>query len=246
MGNILQNKVAIVTGGAGAIGGAISTYYAAEGATVIVNDVNKEITDNFAKNLSSQFKDSTVVPYVANVCKTEEINRMVQEVVDRFGHVDILVNCAGRSKDALIHKMTESDWDFVIELNLKGTFNCVHSVYPFMKEQSYGKIISMTSRARMGTIGQVNYSSAKAGLVGLTFSLAKESARYNINVNCISPGFVETARTSLMQEKHRQARTQLNPFDRAVHPDDVAKLALFLASEDSRNITGQVINIGAW
>ncbi|WP_214659034.1 SDR family oxidoreductase [Candidatus Formimonas warabiya] len=242
----MKNKVAIITGGAGGIGGAISALYAAEGAVVVANDINAEITEKFATDLSAKLNCTNIIPYAADVCNREQVNKMVQDVLDQFGHIDILVNCAGRSKDALLHKMSESDWDFVINLNLKGTFNCVQYVYPFMRQQNQGKIISLTSRARMGTIGQINYSSAKAGLVGLTCSLAKEAARFNINVNCISPGFVLTPRLSQMEEKHLEARVQLNPFERAVQPEDVANLALFLATEDSRNITGQVINIGAW
>ncbi len=171
---------------------------------------------------------------------------MVDTAVKEFGTVDILINHAGITRDAMLHKMTDEQWDQVIDLNLRSTFLSCRAVVPQMMEQQYGKIILMSSRSFLGNIGQVNYSTAKAGIIGFTSSLAREMARHRVNVNAVVPGFIDNPRLASMPEKFRQMRIELNPFQTAGDPKDVANVVLFLASDDSRQVTGQAIRVACW
>jgi 3-oxoacyl-[acyl-carrier protein] reductase len=182
----------------------------------------------------------------ADARDNDAVRAMAASTVDEHGRIDILVATVGGSKDAMIHKMTDDDWDLVIELNLRTTFLACRAVVPHMKAQKYGKVVLISSRSYLGNIGQVNYSTAKAGIVGFTASLARELARDLINVNCVVPGFVDNPRLALMAEKFRQMRMELNPFGTAASAEDVANTILFLASDEARQITGQALRVACW
>jgi 3-oxoacyl-[acyl-carrier protein] reductase len=171
---------------------------------------------------------------------------MVESVVTGFGSIDVLVPLVGGSRDALLHKMTDEQWDAVIDLNLRSAFLACRAVVPHMIERGSGKIVLMSSRSFLGNIGQVNYSTAKAGIIGFTSSLAREMARHHVNVNCVVPGFVDNPRLATMPEKYRQMRIELNPFHEVASPLDIANAILFLASDEAAQITGQALHVAAW
>ena len=178
--------------------------------------------------------------------RDDEVRATVADTVERFGKIDILIATVGGSQDALIHKMTDEQWDQVIDLNLRSAFFACRAVVPHMMEKQYGKIVLISSRSYLGNIGQVNYSTAKAGIVGLTSSLAREMARSKVNVNCVVPGFIDNPRLALMAEKYRQQRMALNPFGDAALPEDVADAILFLSSDEARQVTGQALRVACW
>ncbi len=182
----------------------------------------------------------------ADATKDEDVRAMVDQTISDFGRIDILIATVGGSQDALIHKMTDEQWDQVIDLNLRSAFFACRAVVPHMMENQYGKIVLISSRSYLGNIGQVNYSTAKSGIVGLTSSLAREMARNKVNVNCVVPGFVDNPRLALMAEKYRQQRMALNPFGTAALPEDVADAILFLASDEARQVTGQALRVACW
>jgi 3-oxoacyl-[acyl-carrier protein] reductase/2-hydroxycyclohexanecarboxyl-CoA dehydrogenase len=171
---------------------------------------------------------------------------MVEQATRLHGGIDVLVALVGGSSDAMLHKMTDDEWDRVIELNLRTTFLISRAVAPQMRERGSGKIVLMSSRSYQGNIGQTNYSAAKAGIIGFTNSLARELARARVNVNCVVPGFIDNPRVAGMAEKFRQIRIELNPFQEIGSPLDVANVVLFLASDEARGVTGQAIHVAAW
>ena len=171
---------------------------------------------------------------------------MVDEVVGRHGRIDSLVALVGGSSDALIHKMTDEQWDRVMDLNLRTAFLAARAVLPHMIERGSGKLVLMSSRSYQGNVGQANYAAAKAGIIGLTSSLAREMARYKVNVNCVVPGFIDNPRLASMPEKYRKLRIDLNPFSEVGSPIDVANAIVFLASDESRQVTGQALHVAAW
>ena len=175
-----------------------------------------------------------------------QVRDMVARVASAHQRVDILVATVGGSSDAMIHKMTDEQWDQVMDLNLRTAFFASRAVVPPMIERGAGKIVFISSRSSLGNIGQVNYSAAKAGIIGLTRSLAREMARHHINVNCVIPGFIDNPRVAMMPERYRQLRTELNPFREAAAPEDVADAIAFLASDDSRQVTGQALRVACW
>jgi 3-oxoacyl-[acyl-carrier protein] reductase len=241
----LEGKVAIVTGGAGVIGGAITESFCRQGAAVVVGDLDDAKWPEFVAGLD--VPDPSRVSFVeADARDDDAVRAMAARTVDEHGRIDILVATVGGSKDAMIHKMTDDDWDLVMDLNLRTTFLACRAVVPQMKEQKYGKVVLISSRSYLGNIGQVNYSTAKAGIVGFTASLARELARDSINVNCVVPGFVDNPRLALMAEKFRQMRMELNPFGTAALPEDVANSILFLSSDEARQITGQALRVACW
>ncbi len=240
----LAEKVAIITGGAGTIGSAITERFCGEGARVVIADFDAKWKD-FAGRL--RVPDRSMVSFVkADARQDGEVREMAARVVADFGRIDVLVATVGGSKDALIHKMSDEQWDLVMDLNLRTTFLACRAVVPHMIERQYGKVVLMSSRSHLGNIGQVNYSAAKAGIVGFTSSLAREMARHRINVNCVVPGFVDNPRLAAMPEKYRQMRMELNPFQTAAQPEDVADVILFLASDEARQVTGQAIRVACW
>jgi len=239
----LEGKVAIVTGGANGIGRAISLALSAQGATVVVNYNSSEtLAISLQEEIKSQGQECLIVQ--ANIGLFEQATALVEAAVSQFGHVDILVNNAGITKDNLIMRMSEDDFDSVIETNLKGAWNMSKLVSRYMTKQRSGKIVNITSVSGLvGNAGQTNYSASKAGLVGLTMSLAKELAKRNINVNAIAPGFIETAMTGKLPEEVVSKFIENIPLSKLGQVEDIAATVIFLVSEHSKYITGQVIRV---
>lgn len=242
----LQSKVALITGSGRGLGKAMALLLANEGADIIINDVNLEDAKTTAKEIEALGRRTMVS--IASVTNREQVAQMFEEIKEKFGRLDILVNNAGITRDAIFLKMTEEQWDTVIDVNLKGIFNCTQFAAAMMKTQNYGKIVSMASVVgQMGNVGQANYSATKAGVIGITKTLSKELARYNVNVNAIAPGIIKTAMTDAIPEKVMEGMLQQIPLGRIGQPEDIAKLVRFLVSDDSQYITGQVIGCnGGW
>lgn len=240
---MLRGKCAIVTGATRGIGKEIAKKYASQGANVVINYRSSDVE---AKQLEAELKDLGVeiLAVKADISNFDEAQRLVAEAKERFGNIDILVNNAGITKDGLIMRMKEEDFDRVIEVNLKGVFNCIRAVSPIMIKQRTGKIINMSSVVGIvGNAGQANYCAAKAGVIGMTKSLAKELASRGINVNAIAPGFIKTDMTSALSDKVKETIENNIPLKRIGEAEDIAEVALFLASRSSDYITGQVINV---
>ena len=189
----LKNKVALITGGGSGIGEATVLRFSEEGAKVVINDVNADNANNVAEKIKA--KGGEVLICIADVCKKSDVEKMVKQTIEKFGRLDILVNNAGINRDSFAKKMSEEQWDKVIDINLKGTFLCAQAALDPMIEQNSGRIINTASIGALGNLGQANYSASKAGVMGLTKTLALEGARYNITVNCVSPGATNTAMT---------------------------------------------------
>ena len=238
----LEGKVAIVTGGARGIGRAISARLAAEGAKLAIVDILLDVAEATAAEFRAQGIDAKA--YAANVAKFEDAEATVAAVVKDFGKLDILVNNAGITKDNLMLRMSESEWDAVITVNLKGTFNFTKAaIRPMMKAKA-GKIVNIASVVgRMGNPGQANYSASKAGVIALAKTTAKEFASRNIQVNSVAPGFIVTDMTDKLPQEARDAFLTVIPAKRGGTPDDVANVVYFLCSPDSDYVTGQVINV---
>ncbi|MBI2118213.1 MAG: 3-oxoacyl-[acyl-carrier-protein] reductase [Elusimicrobia bacterium] len=239
----LKDKVAIVTGGAQGIGYSISKILAAEGAHLVLCDVVEELLKNKTEELANQFKVEALGIKV-DVTKSLECEEMVAKTLDKFQRIDILVNNAGITKDNLVIRMSETEWDAVLAVNLKGAFNCIKAAARPMMKQRSGRIINICSIVGlMGNAGQANYSASKGGLIAMTKSCAREFASRNVLVNAVAPGFIKTRMTEVLSEEQKQKLSSLIPLTRLGEPEDVAKSVLFLASEDSSYITGQVISV---
>lgn len=236
----ILDKVAIVTGSGRGIGAAVALRLAEEGANIAVCDVSDDVAA-VAEKISATGRK--VLAIRTDVSDRGQVQAMVDEVIRHWGQIDILVNNAGINRDASIKNMTEAQWDAVINVNLKGAFNCIQAVLPHMSQRKYGKIISLSSRAAMGNFGQANYSASKAGIMGLTRTAALELARFNINVNAIAPGYIDTEMTRGVPDEVRERVIKAIPLQRVGDPRDVANLVLFLASEEASYITGQTIFI---
>ncbi len=238
----LEGKIALVTGGARGIGKAICERLAAEGASLAIADIQEDVAEETVAEF--QKKGVNAKAYKINVADSTDVNSQVKNVISDFGKIDILVNNAGITRDNLLMRMKEEDWDMVIAVNLKGTFNCTKAVTrPMMKARS-GKIINIASVVGvMGNAGQANYSASKAGVIGLTKTAAKELAPRNINVNAVAPGFIATEMTEVLSEDAKDNFLDNIPLNRAGTADDVANVVTFLASADSDYVTGQTINI---
>jgi len=241
MNNQLKDKVSVVTGGGRGIGRAIVTDFLNEGSTVIILD--KFFPDDFISFVNEKTSQGQkVFSKTLDVTNTNETQKTFDEIAKEFGRIDILVNNAGITRDKLLLRMEESDWDAVLSVNLKGAFNTTKAVIRTMAKQRSGKIINITSVVGiMGNAGQANYSASKAGLIGLSKSTAKEMGGRNINVNCVAPGYVETEMTSVLTEEQRNAFLNVIPLKRATKPEEVAGVVTFLASPKADYITGQVI-----
>jgi 3-oxoacyl-[acyl-carrier protein] reductase len=240
---MLKGKIALVTGGSRGIGSAICVELAKAGAKVIINYSNsKESANNVLEQIIKNKGEAEVVGF--DVSNFSLVDEKIKDLIERHGKIDILVNNAGITRDSLFMRMKESQWDEVFETNTKGVFNCTKSVVRMMLKNQYGKIINITSVVgEMGNPGQVNYSSTKSALIGFTKSLAKELGSKNINVNAISPGFIETEITDVLSDTIKEKYKEIIPLSRFGSPEDVAKAVLFLASDDSSYITGEVLKI---
>lgn len=243
MGSLLENKIAIITGGARGIGRAIAEDFIEEGADIAV--VDKFFPDDFESWKESKSAGGRkIVSRSVDVTSTSETEQVCQELAKELGRIDILVNNAGITRDKLLMRMTEEDWDMVLTVNLKGAFNMMKALTMIMMKQKYGKIINISSVVGlMGNAGQSNYSASKAGLIGLSKSIAKELASRNINVNCVAPGFVETDMTAKLNDDQRNAMLSVVPMKRTSQPSEIAGVVTFLASAKADYITGQVIAV---
>ena len=238
----LQGNVALVTGAAQGIGKAISLLLAREGADLVVADILLEKAQETTKEIEDLGREAVAVS--VDVARLDDVEHMVETAITRFGKIDILVNNAGIARDKLVLRMTEEDWDAVLGVNLKGTFHCTKAVVKYMSKQRSGKIVNIASVVgEMGNAGQANYSASKAGVIGLTKTIAREFAQRGINVNAIAPGYIETAMTEALPEKAKEELKRMIPMDRLGKPEDVAQAVLFLVSDASSYITGQVLGV---
>ena len=239
---VLKDKVAIITGGARGIGKEIALTFAREGANICNCDVDDEALAETTRELESTGRQ--VVGRKVDVTNFSQVQEMVQKVLDKFSKIDILINNAGITRDNLLLRMKEEEWDAVLDVNLKGTFNCTKAVSKVMVKQRSGKIVSIASTiGLMGNAGQSNYAASKGGIISFTKSVAKEFGSRNINVNAIAPGFIKTEMTAKIPEDLKDSILKMTPLNRFGEPSDVANLALFLASENSQYITGHVIQV---
>ena len=240
---LLDGKVALITGAAKGIGKAIALKFASEGADVAFTDlVINETAEETIKELEAF--GHKVKGYASNAADFAQTQEVVDQIMAEFGHIDILVNNAGITKDGLMLRMSEAQWDAVINVNLKSAFNFIHALTPIMARQRGGSIINMSSVVDVsGNAGQCNYSASKAGLIGLAKSIAKEMGPRGIRANCIAPGFIISDMTSALSEEVREQWVKTIPLRRGGTPEDVAKVALFLASDLSSYVSGQVIHV---
>ena len=241
----LENKVALVTGASRGIGAGIAKKLAAEGADIVINYVGEaNLADAQALQKELEALGRRVLLIDANVADFNAAAAMVDEAVAKLGRIDILVNNAGINRDTLLLRMKEEDWDAVLAVDLKGVFNVTKAAVKYMMKQRYGRIISISSVVGVaGNAGQVNYAAAKAGVIGLTKSVAKEVASRNITANAIAPGFIRTPMTAKMPEAAVEAALKTIPLGRMGEAEDIAKAVVFLASEDADYITGQILHV---
>lgn len=239
---LLDGKVALITGAARGIGKAIAMKFASEGADVAFTDlVINEVGEQTVKDIEAF--GHKVKAYASNAANFEETHNVVNQILADFGRIDILVNNAGITKDGLMLRMTEAQWDAVLNVNLKSAFNFIHAITPIMARQRGGSIINMSSVVGVsGNAGQCNYSASKAGLIGLAKSIAKEMGPRGIRANCIAPGFIVSDMTNALSEEVRDAWVKQIPLRRGGTPEDVANVAVFLASDLSGYVSGQVIH----
>lgn len=238
----LKDKVALITGGARGIGRSIAMVFAKEGADIVVADVNLESAAKTASEIEGLGRKALALEL--DVTDSAKVEDGVNKILDKFGKVDILVNNAGITKDNLLLRMTQAEWDAVINVNLKGTFNCIKAVSRPMVKQRSGRIISIASIiGLMGNWGQANYAASKAGIIALTKTVAKELASRNINANSVAPGFIQTDMTAKLPENVKSKMMEAIPMAKLGTPEDVANVCLFLASEESSYVTGQTITV---
>ncbi|MBQ4287050.1 MAG: 3-oxoacyl-[Bacteroidales bacterium] len=240
---LLDGKTALITGAARGIGKAIALKFASEGADIAFTDL--VIDENGQKTVAEiEAFGHKVKAYASNAANFDETHQVVADVLAEFGHIDILVNNAGITKDGLMLRMSEAQWDAVLTVNLKSAFNFTHAITPVMMRQRGGSIINMSSVVGVsGNAGQSNYSASKAGLIGLAKSVAKEMGPKGIRANCIAPGFIISDMTAKLPEEVRNQWVQQIPLRRGGTPEDIANVALFLASDLSSYVSGQVINV---
>jgi len=238
-----KDKVAVITGGAQGIGRAIAETLAQGGANVVVADLQVEKAEATAKEITANAGQQAIAVHV-DVADSASAKAMIDRAIAEFGRIDILVNNAGTTRDNLIMRMKEADWDLVLNVNLKGAFNCSKAAIRSMMKQHYGRIINITSVSGLaGQAGQTNYSSSKAGLIGFTKALAKEVGSRNITVNAVAPGFVETVLTDDLPQELKDLALQMTPVGRFGKPQDIANAVAFLASDEVSFITGQVLSV---
>jgi len=235
----LRDRIALVTGAASGIGAATARRFAREGAAVAINDAKPEGLEAVAGEIRAAGAKALILP--GDVTKKADCERLVQDVTRTFGRLDILINNAGINRDAMAAKMTEEQWDAVLSVNLKGTFLCAQAALPGMRERAWGRVVNTSSIGSLGNIGQANYAASKAGVIGLTKTLALEYAKYGVTVNAIAPGPVMTAMLAGVPDAIRERIIAQVPVGRIASPDEIAGVHVFLASEEASFITGQVI-----
>jgi 3-oxoacyl-[acyl-carrier protein] reductase len=239
--SLLTGQTAVITGGAQGLGFAIAQRFVAEGARVVLGDVNLEATEVAAKQLGGADRAASVR---CDVTSADDVDALVAAAVDRFGGLDIMVNNAGITRDATMRKMTEEQFDQVIAVHLKGTWNGLKAAAAIMRENKRGTIVNMSSiSGKVGMVGQTNYSAAKAGIVGMTKAASKELAHLGVRVNAIQPGLIRSAMTEAMPQRIWDAKVAEVPMGRAGEPEEVANVALFLASDLSSYMTGTVLEV---
>lgn len=238
----LKGKVAVVTGGARGIGCSICLRLAELGADIVVNDLSEEGISLLLEGIKKKGQRALFVK--ADISLSAEAKKLIDETVNSMGQIDILVNNAGITRDNLIVRMKEEDWDQVIKVNLKGAFNCTQAAAKYMMKQRSGSIVNISSVVGIvGNVGQANYSASKAGVIGLTKSSARELASRGIRVNAVAPGFIETEMTKRLPQEYQEKLKSMIPMGAFGGPEDVAKVVAFLASDEASYITGEVIKI---
>ena len=238
----LKDKTALITGAAQGIGRAIAMQMAREGAHIGIGDINLQGVQKTGETIKALGVRTMALSL--NVSDSKSIAAAFEQLISEFGRVDILVNNAGVTRDALLLRMKDTDWDIVVDINLKGSFLCSKEAIKYMTKQKYGRIINISSVvAFMGNPGQANYSASKAGLIGLTKTLAREYASRGITVNAVAPGFIETFMTEKLSEKVREELLRSIPLGTLGQPEDIAKAILFLCSHDADYITGHVLHV---
>lgn len=237
-----KGKVAVITGASRGIGRSIALALAAQGATIVAVDMDQASTEAVVAEL--QAAGGKALAVVGNVTASADVEHMIDAAIGAFGRVDILVNNAGITRDGLLMRMKDEDWDAVLNVNLKGAFLCSRAAFKVMSKQRYGRIINIASVVgQMGNAGQANYCASKAGLIGLTKSNAREMAKRSITVNAVAPGFIATAMTDALSDKVRAELTAQIPLERLGSSDDIANAVVFLASEAAGYITGHVLSV---
>lgn len=247
----LKDKVALITGAGNGIGQAAAVRFARDGAKVVLADVDGEGLEATCQQITGAGGQAITV--VGSVISKEDVQRFVDAALREWGRLDILINNAGvtrdglttRVKDGQISLLSEEQWDTVLDINLKGTFLCAQTAVVPMMEQKYGRIVNTSSVAALGNVGQANYAASKAGVIGLTRTLALEWARYNIAVNCIAPGGVKTRMTAAIPEKVMEGLLEKIPYKRMAEPEEIAAVHAFLASDEASYVTGQCIYVDA-
>ena len=237
----LKSRVALITGAGGGIGEATALRFAEEGASLALADIQLERIEDLAQKISKQ--GGNVLSQEMDVRNRNQVQRAVQKVVKEFGRLDILINNAGLNIAAVAKKTTEEEWNHLIDVNLKGTFLCSQAVFTPMSRQRYGRIVNTASIWTEGHFGQAAYSAAKAGVIGLTKTLALEYAKYQVTVNCISPGTVETPMISNLSQEMRDEFLKTIPLGRFANPQEIAHIHVFLSSDEAGYITGAVIHV---
>lgn len=239
---LLKDKVSLITGGGQGIGKAIALTLAKEGSDMVIFDVNLDAAAQTKKEIESLGPKCLI--FQVDVTNSAQVDEAVNKILDNLGKVDILVNNAGITRDSLLVRMKESDWDLVLAVNLKGTFNCTKALSKVMMKQRSGKIVNIASIiGLMGNVGQANYAASKGGIIALTKTTAKELASRGVTCNAIAPGFIQTEMTAKLPEEVKKMMLSQIPLNRFGLPEDVAKAVLFLTSEQASYITGQVIQV---